>query len=195
MKLKPYLHVIILFLVFVAALLLYGSWYGQVGKESADAAGLADQIQQRSQNSVRTQEARAELEHALSEESSIRDYFVNTADVVPFLESLQTTGTKLGSKVDVVSVSTQVAKPRSLLQLSLHITGPFDSVMRTIGAIEYQPYDTSVSSLTLDTTGGNGGTAGTWTAALTLFVGTATSTAQTSSHAASTTTATSTSSS
>jgi len=195
MKLKPYLHVIVLLLVFVAALFLYGSWYAQVGKESANAADLADQIQLRSQKSVRTQEARTELEHALSEEASISDYFVNTADVVPFLESLQTTGTSLGTKVDVVSVSAQAAKPRSLLQLSLHITGPFDSVMRTIGAIEYQPYDTSVSSLTLDTTGGNGGTAGAWTAALTLFVGTATSTPQAPSRAASSTSATSTASS
>jgi len=192
MKLKHYLHAIILLLIFIAAASVYASWYAKVGKESADATELAEQIHLRSQKSVRTDEAKSELQHALADEAAITGYFVNTTDVVPFLESLQNTGTQLGSTVDVVSVSAQPAKPHAVLQLSLHITGPFDSVMRTLGTIEYQPYDTSVSSLTLDTTGGKGGTAGTWNAAVTLRIGTASSTP--AAHATSTQ-ATSTSSS
>jgi hypothetical protein len=59
--------------------------------------------------------------------------------------------------------------------MSLRIVGSFDAVMRTLGAIEYQAYDTTLANVTLDTPTGEN-----WTASASFLVGTpptATSTA------------------
>lgn len=179
MKLKPYAHALAMLAVFVGALSAYGAWYGQVGKESAKDISLASDIQAKTQNAAHAQQAETQLARALSDRASITGYFVSTNDVVPFLETLQTTGAAHGTKVEVESVSAEPAKPHTLLQLSVRITGPFDSVERTLGAIEYEPYDTTLTNLTLDTPGASGGAAPIWTAAVTMNVGTIDPTAST----------------
>lgn len=183
MKIKPYTHAIVMILVFLGALSVYGAWYGAVGKESANAVSLESQIRAKTETAANAQAARSQLTKALSDRASITDYFVSTNDIVSYLGILQNTGTKYGAKVGVDSVTAQPAQPHALLQLALHITGPFDSVERTLGAIEYEPYDTTVTSVTLDTPGGSGTPQ--WTAAVTMNVGTVDS-------ASSTTTATTT---
>lgn len=186
MNLKPYTHVIIMAAVFIGALSLYGAWYARVGEESANAVSIQSQIQAKQQTAARAQEAKTQLNHALADRAAITGYFVNTNDVVPFLETLQSTGTKFGSKVAVESVSSQPAKPHTLLQLSVSITGSFDGVERTLGAIEYEPYDTTITSVTLDTPGGTKG-APQWTAAVTMNVGTIDATKSSTTTATSTT--------
>jgi hypothetical protein len=151
---------------------LYGAWYARVGDESARAVALGGKIQDAKQSGARVIEAKKELEKASADEAAIRGYFVSTADVVPFLESMQSTGSRFGTQVEVASVSSDAAKPHARLALSLRITGTFDGVERTLGAIEYQPYDTVVQTLTLDTPEGQGGAVPQWTAAVTLSVGT-----------------------
>lgn len=170
MKIKPYTHVLIMLAIFIGSLSLYGAWYSQVGKASANAVSLQADIQSKTQTASRAREAKTQLTRALSDRASITGYFVDTNDVVPYLETLQTTGARFGAKVSVESVSAQPAKPHALLQLALRITGSFDSVERTLGAIEYEPYDTTISNVTLDTPGGVSGPQ--WTAAVTMNVGT-----------------------
>lgn len=172
MKLRRLIHPLLMIIVLAIAFSLYGTWYARVGSESANAVALTGKIEEAKQAGVRTQEAKKQLENAASDEAAIRGYFVNTADVVPFLESLQSTGSRFGAKVEVVSVSSDAAKPHARLLLSLRITGPFDSVERTLGAVEYEPYDTVVQTLTLDTPKEQGGSAAQWTAAVTMSVGT-----------------------
>lgn len=171
MKLKRYIHALVMLAVLAAAGSAYAAWYGRVGKESADALALAGQIQQRTQGQARAEQAKGALEKAVAEESAIRGYFVNTSDVVSFLESLQSTGAARGAKVEVVSVSSEPAKPHAVIVLALRVTGTFDSVLRTLGAIEYQPYDTALTNVTLDTSTANGAVPQ-WQAAATVSIGT-----------------------
>jgi hypothetical protein len=174
MKLRTLIHPLLMIAVLAVACSAYGAWYARVGKESAIAVELAKQIQEAKQNSTRAEEARRELERATADEAAIQGYFVSTADVVSFLESLQGIGSRLGTKVTVVSVSSVPSKPHAQLQLSLTIAGSFDAVGRTLGAIEYQPYDTVIQNLTLDTPVGEAtaGKKAQWTAAVTMLVGT-----------------------
>jgi len=172
MKLKPYVHVIVMALVFFGALSAYGVWYSMVGKEAAAAISLQSQIQAKTETAAHAQAAKSQLTKALSDQATITNYFVSTNDIVTFLGTLQATGNRYGAKVDVESVTAQPAKPHTLLQLSLRITGSFDGVERTLGAIEYEPYDTTVSSVTFDTPGAAAGSARQWTAAVTMNVGT-----------------------
>lgn len=173
MKIKHYAHALIGLGIFIAAFSAYGAWYALVGKESAEVESLATQIQVKTQNAARAQEAKSELERALQDEAAIKGYFVNTTDVVPFLESLQGLGQRLGTQVDVESVSSQPGKPHPVLLLAVRITGTFNDVERTLGAIEYEPYDTVITNLTFDTAGGSApGKPAVWTAAASIRIGT-----------------------
>lgn len=169
MKLRHYTHVLAAAAIFFIVLSAYGTWYAKVGKESATAISLAADIQTKKQSGARVEEAKQELERAMNDEAAIKGYFVDTSDVVPFLESLQTIGQRLGTKVTVESVSAQPAKPHTVLQLALKVTGPFSSVEKTLGAIEYQAHDTTVTNVTFDTPPGGDAQ---WTAAVTLRIGT-----------------------
>ncbi len=178
MNLRTYAHVLIAAAAFVIALSAYGAWYAHVGKESATAVSLADQVGAKKENQARTREAKDELARALSDETAIADYFVDTAEVVPFLEALQATGAQLGADVEVESVSSK-AGDHDALELALRITGSFAAVERTLGAIEYQPYDTEITQLSLDTAAQSGSSTPPWVARLTARVGTKTDTAAT----------------
>lgn len=183
MKIKHYTQAIVMILIFIGAVSVYGAWYAAIEKESANAVSLQSQIQAKTKVAANAQAAKSQLTKALSDQASITGYFVNTNNIVPYLSSLQSIGANYGTKVEVVSVTSQPAQPHTLLQLSLRITGSFDSVERTLGAIEYEPYDTTITNVTLDTPGGAG--VRQWTAAVTMNVGTIDS----SSAPASTTTA------
>jgi hypothetical protein len=172
MKLTHITHTLLAIAVLIIAFSAYGIWYTTVSKKSAQAASLAVEIQTKHQDSERIKAAKDELQKIAAEESLVNGYFVSTNDVVPFLETLQKTGKNLGSTVEVVSVSADPGKPHAHLNLSLSITGTFDSVERTLGALEYSPYDASLQSLTFDTPQTGAGKAAQWTAAATFFIGT-----------------------
>jgi len=164
----------------IAALILlagivgaYGLWYRMVGKASAETAALAEGIRARSQDSERAAAAKEALGSLVADEEGVRQYLVRTGDVVPFLERLEDTGTALGSSVDVVSVSAEQGAGRERIVLSLKIAGSFDSVLRTLGAIEYGPYDSALTGLSFDTVrSAESGTPEGWTAAATFSIGT-----------------------
>jgi hypothetical protein len=173
MKLKYYSHTLIALVALFTAFSIYGVWYTQVGKESAHANDLATQIQAKNISMQHAQQSKTELERALTDEAAIKGYFVDTRDVVPFLETLQASGSTYGTKIEVVSVSAEPSKPHAVLSLALRITGTFDGVERMLGAIEYEPYDTVITGVTLDTPGAGGKAVPEWTAAVSVRIGTA----------------------
>lgn len=172
MKLTHITHTLLAIAVLIIAFTAYGIWYTTVSKKSAEAASLAAEIQTKHQDSERIKAAKDELLKISTDEALVNGYFVSTNDVVPFLEALQSTGKNLGATVEIVSVSADPGKPHAHLNLSLSITGSFDSVVRTLGAFEYSPYDATLQSLTLDTPQTGTGKAALWTAAATFFIGT-----------------------
>ena len=142
-----FIGAIILLLVVVA---LNVFWYNVVSGESAQVATLAGQIKAKNDDSTRAVQAKSELASLTTDQAAVQQYFVSTTDVVPFLEQLQTAGSFLGSKVQIASVSATPGTPYGQLSLSLSIAGSFNAVMRTLGSIEYGPYDTTINTLTFD---------------------------------------------
>jgi hypothetical protein len=166
-------------LILVLGLLAAGSgvyawWYAQVAGATDRAAALATEINEIRLDSERARDARDQLAALGTDEAAVRAHVVPAQDVVPFLETLEATGASLGSDVEVVSVSAQ-QEPRPNLALSVRITGGFDAVLRTLGAIEYAPYDIELRQLSLDTAGGSATTTP-WVASATLLVGTSATT-------------------
>ncbi len=152
--------------VCVLAVAGYGLWRARVAALSAQVSGIESRIQAASEASTRLSSARVALAQLTSDEAAVQAYFVPEASVVSFIDALQASGKSLGVGVTVASVSATKVGGRSALDVSLTLTGSFDAIMRMVGAVEYAPYDVSVTNLaaSLDQTKG-------WSATLGILVG------------------------
>lgn len=144
---SPFSHIMIAAVVCIAAIAGYGMWYAAISAKSASVAALQNQIDTKTETVNRIAAARATLANVASDESVVQNYFVPEAGVVSFIDALETSGKTLGATVSVLSVGTSGTPAKPLLELTLSAKGTFDAVMRTVGAIEYAPYDLSISSL------------------------------------------------
>lgn len=158
----------------------YGVWYARVAGESAEAASLAAQISDKTETAERASAVRTALAELSASESVVQGYSLSESTIVPFLTALESLGSAVGAKVDVLSVGTGKG---NVLAVSLKIAGSFDAVMRTIGSVEYAPYDISFKSVTL-AEGGDTDTP-TWSASVLMQVGSTASTSAASHPAAS----------
>jgi hypothetical protein len=86
---------------------------------------------------------------------------------VQFINDIESRGSKLGATVSVSSVSAGDSSAHASLSLALSVSGSFDAVMRTMGAIEFAPYDIRVENLSLNQADK------TWQADATVLVGSA----------------------
>lgn len=172
---SPLTHIVIASLVCVLTIAWYGFWYDTVRDKSTVVALLENKIVTKTETAARIASAHASLVEIAGDEASMRSYFVPETGVVAFIDNLETQGKKIGTVVSVLSVSTSDAETQPTLTFALTINGKFDAVMRTLGAIEYAPYDLSVSTLSIQQDGKNG-----WSANVSLRVGSVSATAATS---------------
>ena len=165
----PYIHLIVVSLFLAVAVGAYVLWYGHVRGLSAQAAELSAQLQTLGDAGGRASSVRREVEEVTRQEAEVYRRFVGGDTIVTYLEAVEATGNGLGADVTVVSVANAPARAGhpAELQMALRIAGSFDAVMRTLGAIEYQAYDTTLANVALDTPTGEN-----WTAAATFLVGT-----------------------
>lgn len=148
----PLIHFVVAVGVLALAAGGYGLWYATVSSVSAEATSLELQVDEKSRTATRLIAAKAALSSLEADEASLRRYFVSTEDIVPFLSGLERTGRELGAEVEVASVGNDPSSvERKRLVVALKISGSFEAVMRTLGAIEYGPYDSRATSVTLDT--------------------------------------------
>ena len=137
--------------VLLIALVAYVFWYMTVSGMGKEVATLEVEIQSRANESERINDARTALSLLATSEARLRSYFINTEEVVIFLERITATGRALGADVEVVNVQAETqTETRGQMALSLYITGSFDAVMRTVGAIEFGPFDSSLTDITID---------------------------------------------
>ncbi len=160
------LHLLIACSVLVAVFVGQGFWYSIVAKKSSAVSALQSQINTKSEVASRIASSRAELAKIADDEVTVRSYFVSENDVVSFIDDLQKSGLSQGTLVKVLSVSAGGTNARPTLSLAVTVTGAFDAVMRTIGSIEYAPYDLSISKLSVMKSDKK-----TWSANLELVVG------------------------
>ena len=147
----PLINVSIVSVVVFIALGAYVLWYGVVKQLEGDAVTIQTQINEKEAERTHAASTRTTEEEVVAQENHIASHVVQTADIVLFLEGLEKTGKTLGAVVDVASVTSETKSADGRISLSLSITGSFDAVMRTLGAIEHGPYANMVSDLTLDT--------------------------------------------
>lgn len=127
----------------------YGVWYAALAAKSVSVANLQDQIDTKMETARRVASARAAMAEIADDESIVRSYFVSETSVVAFISALEAQGHAQGASVQVLSVSSGAARTQPTLAFSLTISGTFDAVMRTVGAIEYAPYNLTISAFSI----------------------------------------------
>lgn len=148
MKSTP-INAIVALSLCAAALVGHGFWYAAVVDKSAEVANLQNRIDEKTEFAARTASARTTLAEVASDESVVRGYFVPEAGVVPFIDDLEARARAQTATMKVLSVSVANAVKQPTLSLSLTINGTFDAVMRTVGSIEYSPYNLSLAKFSL----------------------------------------------
>lgn len=155
---SPYIKLIIAIVFGATALGAYGLWYSFIVSKSSAVADLETQINTIIDTASRVAAAKTALSKITGDETTVQSYFVPQTAVVAFINDLEARGHTLGSSVSVASVSTGGTYTHPTLVFELGVSGTFDSVMRTVGAIEYAPYALKVTNLSLkqeDKTGWN----------------------------------------
>jgi hypothetical protein len=147
MKRTPLIDLVCAFVLLLVVALAYSYWYGSVSKRSAEASQLTQEISALGEVGGRAGMVRRSLDELAHHETQVYRHLIGNSTIVAFLEEVEATGDHLGADVEVESVGTGKT---GQLQMSARITGSFDSVMRTLGAIEYQAYDTTLTTLTLN---------------------------------------------
>ncbi len=158
---RPLTHLVVALVILVLGGGAYLGGFFTVKKEAQQVADLEAEIARLHEEQARVSETEGILTELTNNEAMIKSHVVVAGDIAIFLESLQKTGRALGAAVDVISVSDKPT-PEGRLSLSLKITGSFDAVVRTLGALEYNQTDIRIENLVLDT---EPTAKGTWTAA------------------------------
>jgi hypothetical protein len=148
---SPFFHLMIWLLICAGALAAYGFWYSVITEKNGEVASLRDQIAAKTQSSVRATVARNTLADIQGEEKLMRRYFVAETEIVSLIDDLQSRAHAQSATMKVLSVSTKGTEKQGdlALVLSANIDGAFDALMRTVGAIEYAPYDVSISKFAM----------------------------------------------
>jgi Tfp pilus assembly protein PilO len=172
---KQYLHLIIASLFFVATVGGYTYWYHLMQQTREEVQSVASQATSKTREVAKVAQTKNALTSLSADEAAISAYFVATDDIVPFLSTIEKVGKTAGTNVQVQSVSEDVsAAPHGRLNLAVTIQGSFDAVMRTIGMIEYGPYDSRLVNVTLNSQGTSNAssTAAVWNVTATFSIGT-----------------------
>ena len=163
---SPTIHFMVAVVLGIAMSVIYALSYDAVSHKSRDVVTIESNITSVNQDVSRAASARAALAEVSSDESQIRGYFVPQMDVVTFINAIEELGLAEKAPIKVLSVSTGGTSSAPTLLMAMTITGTFDAVMRTVGAIEYAPYASSVSTFSVGKD-----TSNSWHANLTLTIG------------------------
>jgi len=160
------IYIIVWISVCAADIIGYGFWYSAITKKSSGVAYLQSQIDVKTKTLERVALARTTLAEISGNESAVQSYFIHETGVVSFIDDLESRARKQSANMKVLSVSVGDSVKRPTMILTTTISGTFESVMRTIGAVEYAPYSVSISRLSIVNEEKNK-----WTANLEIVVG------------------------
>jgi hypothetical protein len=146
---SSFIHMIIWVSICLLSIISYALWYSVIVNTSAAVAELQNQIDTKTETATRISAARTILSEIAGDELMVQRYFVPETGVVSFINDLEKRAHAQSSAMSVLSVSVDDSTRQKSLVLSLLVSGSFDDVMRTVGAIEYAPYDLSILKISL----------------------------------------------
>lgn len=166
-----FIHIGIAVLVLLLTIGLFIGATVSVNSMEQKAATLQTEIALAEAKVGRVAAAKEALPALARAEAITSAYLLRSADIVPFLETLERKGKAQSASVTVLSVHMEQASTRPRIAISVTITGAFNAVVRTLGTIEHAPYDIRVVNATVEKTGTPGKGPSAWTASVVLSIG------------------------
>lgn len=142
-------HLSIALSVCAASFIGYGIGYAALSAKSAEVAALQGQIDTKTETVNRIAATRATLASIANDEAIVQNYFVPETSIVSFINELEAHGKLQGATVSVLSVAKSGTDTQPELAFSLTTTGTFDAILRTVGSIEFMPYNILTSALSV----------------------------------------------
>lgn len=152
MKNTSLIHALLAGVIALGVIGGYVLWYLSVQGLYADIEKTRAQSALKETERARAVIARTAEEEIHAHELFVASHIVDTANIVSFLEEIESAGKAFGATVRVGSVNGGSKGANGNISLSLSISGSFDGVMRTLGVIEHGAYATSITDVSLDTT-------------------------------------------
>ena len=122
-----------------------------IEKKSASVASASDELTQLEE----TRNARLTLKKTLftteGERDTLSSYFVDSTNVVQFIETIESFATPTATRLEITNVD--VAKEKKTLSLSILATGQFQNVYHLVRMLETMPVEISFSRLSLSRAG------------------------------------------
>ena len=87
-----------------------------------------------------------------TERAQLETHFVQSSDVVPFLDTIEKLAKEVGTKAEVVSVNP--AKGSSSLMVGMKTSGSFGTIYKLITLLENSPYDLRFVSVDVQNSSG-----------------------------------------
>ncbi len=149
MKKKTLLHFVISLVALLIALGAYAWWYSYVAQTSKEVMLLKEEIAQKSETALRLRAAQAALKNLEEDERKITAHFLETENLVSFLEGIQNEASALETKLSIVSVSEGGDVQNPFIKIDMTAEGTYDAIIRTMGTIEHMPYALMLTEATI----------------------------------------------
>jgi len=140
-------HMLIWVCICATTFVGYGFWHSIIANKSIAVENMQNQIDTKIEMVDRIASARTTLADVSGSEIAIQSYFIAETEIVSFIDTLEAYARAQNATMKVLSVSTSKAGTQPTLAFLLTINGTFDAIMRTVGTIEYAPYNLSIAKL------------------------------------------------
>ncbi len=132
---------------FIGCILAFWSVYKEVNKNNQKAEQSLIELN----NNTNEREEMKTIDHLVEivkdDQALLETHFAKSSDIVPFLDTLETSATTAGivAKVDSVDVATN----NTALSVRVNATGTFEGVYKFLKLLENFPYQLEITSINL----------------------------------------------
>lgn len=135
------------FLLFIAFGVAYGYIYFTIQNISYKTQGLAEEVSMLSAQEATVGVLKSSLASTKEKQTTIHSFFVDSTNIVPFLETIEGYGTNANVSVKFVNVAINPS-PASL-NVSLTAVGSFPALYHFLALLEAAPYELGINTATI----------------------------------------------
>ena len=148
MNFRLFIIPLVLFLLLIGGVVGNVFVYKELARIRTLSLEATEEIARQAAQDERAARVRTRLEQLSHDEELIKSHLVAVDDVVAFLQHIEEVATVNNATLEVVSVSNTA--PEGHIDIAVKVDGTFASVMRTLGALEYDSYALSLTSVSLN---------------------------------------------
>jgi hypothetical protein len=144
------ISILISLIIFLCTCVVFFLLYKQINQNNskAEAGMVAWQAETQRRSDIAA--LNSSLSQVADDRTTLETHFVQSSDVVPFLNTIEQMGTPAGTNVQIISVET--GTNNSELIVDLKTTGTFSQIYKFLTLLENSSYEISFNSMKLSKT-------------------------------------------